>query len=323
MKQKILIFLLIAFSLFAKEQIAVIDFSPKGVDTTDAQVLSERLAAELFLTDSFTLVEREMMREILKEQGFQKSGCVDESCIVEAGRVIGVKQVVGGSISRLGKTYSVSARLINVETGKVLQSITYDNSGEIDELLPAMRIVARRLAGIEPVPEPPVQQIVSPAPAPVPAPPVASLTVPNDSVHLVPIQISFISPIALFPQNYDVLGFSWNILYGKKHNVMGIDAGLINHVSGTMLGIQSGKINISENCFGFQGGVVNKTEHGIAVIQAGAINLIGSGSGIQLGFINVCDQISGIQIGLINLIRNGYGMPFCPIINVGFGGPAK
>ncbi|MFP4013069.1 MAG: LA_2272/LA_2273 family lipoprotein [Chitinispirillaceae bacterium] len=324
MKEFILILVLV-FSLDAREQIAVIDFAPRGVDTTEAQVLSERLASELFRTDTFTLVEREMMKEILREQGYQNTGCVDESCIVEAGRIIGVRQVVGGSISKLGKTYSVSARLVSVETGKVLESITYDHTGQIDELLPVMRKMARRLAGMDD------QEDVADIPADTEpertvrksASLFSGLNVPNEQRSgAAPLQVAFISPLALVPPQDDVLGFRWNILLGVNKNLTGLDMGVVNIVSNNMMGLQYGTINFAETCNGLQIGMLNKSDYSDAIMQTGLINIGGGAIGLQVGLINVCEHIRGIQVGLINIIRNGYGPSFCPIINIG-GGPKE
>ena len=90
--------------------------------------------------------KREMMEEIIKEQGFQQSGCSTDECMVEVGKLIGVEKIVGGSISKVGRTYSVSSRIVSVETGKILKGATYDYKGEIDELLTTgMKMVAYEL----------------------------------------------------------------------------------------------------------------------------------------------------------------------------------
>ena len=52
---------------------------------------------------------------------------------VDVGKLIGVEKIVGGSISKVGSTYSVSSRIVSVETGKILKGATYDYKGEIDE----------------------------------------------------------------------------------------------------------------------------------------------------------------------------------------------
>jgi TolB-like protein len=75
------------------------------------------------------------MDDILKEQGFQQSGCTSSECVVEVGNMLGVQQMVGGSIGKVGNIYTVSARIIDIESGKVLKSSNYDHIGDIEQLL--------------------------------------------------------------------------------------------------------------------------------------------------------------------------------------------
>ena len=126
--------------------IAVVDFTGNSVSDDDCRALTDRLRQELFNTKHYKVIEREMMEEIIKEQGFQQSGCSTDECMVEVGKLIGVEKIVGGSISKVGRTYSVSSRIVSVETGKILKGATYDYKGEIDELLTTgMRMVAYEL----------------------------------------------------------------------------------------------------------------------------------------------------------------------------------
>ncbi len=141
----------LAFSLRAQTNVAVIPLDAKGVSEIEASVLTERLALELFRTGRFTVLERGKMEEILIEQDFQLTGCVSEECLVEVGQLLGVEQMMAGSVSRIGNTYSVILRLISAETGAIVQVASYDQKGAIDELLSAgMRVVALSIAG-EPV----------------------------------------------------------------------------------------------------------------------------------------------------------------------------
>ena len=126
--------------------IAVVDFRCNNVSDGDCRALTDRLRTELFNTNHYKVIEREMMEQIIKEQGFQQSGCSTDECMVEVGKLIGVEKIVGGSISKVGKTYSVLSRIVSVETGKILKGATYDYKGEIDELLTTgMKMVAYEL----------------------------------------------------------------------------------------------------------------------------------------------------------------------------------
>jgi len=123
--------------------IAVVDFTGNNVSDGDCRALTDRLRVELYNTKHYKVIERTMMEEILQEQKFQQSGCVTDVCMVEIGKMVGVGQIVGGSISQVGNVYSVSARMVNVETGEIENTGVYDHKGNIGELLTdgMMRVV--------------------------------------------------------------------------------------------------------------------------------------------------------------------------------------
>jgi len=135
-------------SLNAQTQItvAVIPFEGKGVSSQEASALSDRLAVELFLTGSLRVLERGKMDEILLEQDFQLSGCATDECLVEVGQILGVEQIITGSISKIGNTFSVVAQLISVETSELQKVAIFDTEGSIDGVLKeGMRAIAQSL----------------------------------------------------------------------------------------------------------------------------------------------------------------------------------
>ena len=75
-------------------------------------------------------------------------GAVNSRCAVEVGMLLSVQNIVLGSISKVGNLFSVSARVVSVETGEIFTSITYDHSGKIEDLLSeGMKLVAMQLGG--------------------------------------------------------------------------------------------------------------------------------------------------------------------------------
>ena len=128
--------ILFAFSIiFSQETIAVVDFDGKGVSDTEASALTDRFASELFNLDIYKLIERERVGEILEEQGFQQSGCTTAECAVEVGQLLGTEKIITGSISKVGNVFSVSSRIINVESGEIYKMSNYDYQGQIGQLL--------------------------------------------------------------------------------------------------------------------------------------------------------------------------------------------
>lgn len=165
----------------SRTSIAVMNLkNASGVTQGDAELLSDRLRIELFNTGMYSVMERSQMQEILKEQGFQMSGaCTDEGCMVEMGQVLGVTQLIGGSIGRLGNMYLVNLRSIDIKTAKITGVVSEDIQGSIENLVHAFPRIAAKLAhGPDAVlpPKKPVQTKPAddddsdspPPPAPVP-----------------------------------------------------------------------------------------------------------------------------------------------------------
>jgi len=147
---KFLSIFLIASSLFAQTSIAVLELEGKGLSEMEASILTDRLRHELFQTGKYRVVERKLMGEIMDEQGFQLSECTSTECMVEIGQMLGVDQMVGGSVSKFGTMFSVAVRMVSVETGEFLGTATYDHEGRMEDLLKyGMKVVSGKLSGFE------------------------------------------------------------------------------------------------------------------------------------------------------------------------------
>lgn len=133
----------------AQTNIAVMNFVGKGVSQHEASALADRLSRELFEIKIFIVLEREMIGQILAEQDFQLTGCTSpDECAVQVGQLINVEYIVAGSVSKVGRTFTVLAKMINVETGEVLRTSAYDHKGDIDDLLvTGMKKVAIEISG--------------------------------------------------------------------------------------------------------------------------------------------------------------------------------
>jgi TolB-like protein/opacity protein-like surface antigen len=135
-----------------KLTIAVVDLdNMKGVDKEDAVFLSERLRNELYETGKYVVVERKQMEKILSEQGFSLTGCVDNMCYVKAGQILGVSLIVVGSVGKIEGMYSITTRIVDVETAEYRNTATLDIDSDIRGLLTdGMRYIAYKLAGDDP-----------------------------------------------------------------------------------------------------------------------------------------------------------------------------
>lgn len=116
--------------------LAVMRLESSRLDTSELEVLRDALTVELQNSGRVRVMERSQMNQILAEQGFQKTGSCDASeCAVEVGRILAVDRMVLGSAGKLGETWSVTLRLVNVETGEVAASVRDSRTGSIEVLL--------------------------------------------------------------------------------------------------------------------------------------------------------------------------------------------
>jgi hypothetical protein len=130
-----------------KINIAVNDLTGQGIDQAATAILSDRLRAELINTGVFRVMERAEMESILKEQGFQRTGACDETCIVQTGQLLGVDRMVAGSIGAIGGFYTISLRMLNVATGEILYTVSDDFEGAMKDLISSgISRVANKLA---------------------------------------------------------------------------------------------------------------------------------------------------------------------------------
>jgi TolB-like protein len=117
-----------------KYTVAILDLEPQGVSQSEAISITNLIRNELFLTGQYTVVERDNMAEIFKEQGFQIAGCTTSECIIRAGRVLGVQRMVAGSLDKLGSLFIINLRLIDVETGEIVSVARADCMGSIEQV---------------------------------------------------------------------------------------------------------------------------------------------------------------------------------------------
>jgi TolB-like protein len=120
-----------------KINIAVLDFEARGgVSKEDAASLSDAFQGKIIETGEFVVVDRNRIKSILQEQGFQQSeACSQVECIVEVGKILKVEKMFAGTIGKVGRIYTVNVQLIDIATAQIIQNKSRNHSGEIEELL--------------------------------------------------------------------------------------------------------------------------------------------------------------------------------------------
>ncbi len=149
MGYRILLLLSLTIALFGKQNVAVYDLKGYKISNDQMALFSDRIRTELTVTKAYNVMERSEMDAILKEMTFQQSGMCDEtSCLVEVGKMLTVDRVISGSIGLVSiNFYSITLRVINVQTGEIVVASASDYEGDAKGLISTgIRDAVRKLA---------------------------------------------------------------------------------------------------------------------------------------------------------------------------------
>lgn len=109
----------------ARPTVAVLyfDYSGKSEDMAVLKKgLAQMLISDLSALDGVRLVERDRLEEILAELKLSQSGKIDPATAAKVGKLLGARYMVLGGYFDLMDTLRADARVVEVETGKVVQS---------------------------------------------------------------------------------------------------------------------------------------------------------------------------------------------------------
>jgi TolB-like protein len=142
-----------------RTNISVFGIQAIGVSSELARSMQEHLEAGLMQFPNLNVLSRSDMDLVLSEGRLRLSGaCTDEACLVEAGHILGVEKLVTGTVSRVGGTYNVVLKLIDIRSAALESAADRRHTGSPDQLfdvcdellhqlLAAYRTVAPAAAG--------------------------------------------------------------------------------------------------------------------------------------------------------------------------------
>ncbi len=130
-----IIILLTTLPLYSADmmRIAIMDFQEKDISKNEAVKISELIRNEMVNIGRFTVIERAQIGSILKEQGYQQTGCTDESCAVEIGKLLSARKILVGTIMKMGEQIIIIGRIVDVEVGTsdFSSNATARNAGQL------------------------------------------------------------------------------------------------------------------------------------------------------------------------------------------------
>jgi TolB-like protein len=109
-----------------KPTVAILYFDYQGKDDQMGMLrkgLAQMLISDLSGNEAFQIVERDRLQEVLDELRLNQTNKIDKGSANEIGKLLGARYMVMGGYFDLMGTLRIDARVVEVETGKILKSI--------------------------------------------------------------------------------------------------------------------------------------------------------------------------------------------------------
>ena len=135
------------FLLALVPAVAVLYFDYSGKDDEMAQLrkgLAQMLISDLGNVDGVQIVERDRLESVLTELKLGESRAFDKTTAAKVGKLLGAQYLVLGGYFDVAGALRVDARVVEVETGKVVKSV--GATGKPDDFLGMEQQLAGGLA---------------------------------------------------------------------------------------------------------------------------------------------------------------------------------
>ena len=126
---------------------AVIGIDCKGI-LPDHESVGYMVRLELEKTDVYTVMDKYDVTETIKKNKIDGESCYGKTCVVAAGKVLGVDKMITGSIERFGEKIIISMKVIDIKTESVEKQSTIEYLNLQPELQKMIRISIQKLLGL-------------------------------------------------------------------------------------------------------------------------------------------------------------------------------
>jgi TolB-like protein len=121
--------------------------APDGLSAEQAGAVTRLLETGLVKSSMYQVVERSEISQLLAAQEFSAEACFDENSAVQLGRLLSARLIVLGSLSRLDQRLFLTARIIEVATGRTL-SAEYEVADTLEGIARRAESLGYRLGGL-------------------------------------------------------------------------------------------------------------------------------------------------------------------------------
>jgi len=116
-----------------------------GVEPALASTLTSLFIQQLSLSPRLIVIDEAMIKKVMEQQALNQSDVSDTSIQVPVGKLIQAQKMVVGELSKLGSTYLLNTKLLDIATGAVEASGSYQCPCREEDLA---RLVAQATAQI-------------------------------------------------------------------------------------------------------------------------------------------------------------------------------
>lgn len=127
--------------------LTVLPFEVTGITAEQSRLIEQAVAHSILETGEFRMIDRSRRDELLAELELAASD-LSPSDVLRAGRLLAAQGAVTGTVGAFGDTIVISLRLVKIETGETLRSVSESFAG-VEEFVDGLPDVARRLIGLE------------------------------------------------------------------------------------------------------------------------------------------------------------------------------
>ena len=132
-----------------KPTLAILFFDYTGKDEALAPLregLAQMLISDFSAGGQVRVVERARLKALLEEQKLGQSGQVDPASASRVGKLLGARFLVLGSFFDLKNVLRIDARVVEVETGRIIKSV--GANGAADDFWTLEKTVAQKLGEV-------------------------------------------------------------------------------------------------------------------------------------------------------------------------------
>jgi TolB-like protein len=126
-----------------KKTVAVLPFTVHSAENIDyvRQGIWDMLASRISVSDKIDVASKDTVLEALKKQGGKEPALAD---VYGLGKMLNMDYVVWGSITKIGNSFSVDGKLVDIAASKSSVGVFTQSQG-MDDLIPKITDFAKRI----------------------------------------------------------------------------------------------------------------------------------------------------------------------------------